>query len=85
MNLVHLGLSNKSFSGRIPPHLGNLSKLQYLDLSANYLSGHVPSEIGMLADLNFLDLSFNELSGDITEKHFAGLAKLKYLNLYGIL
>lgn len=35
-NLRHLDLSHSSFSGMIPPTLGNLSRLRHLDLRTSY-------------------------------------------------
>ncbi|KAJ1275979.1 hypothetical protein BS78_05G178700 [Paspalum vaginatum] len=82
-SLVVLDISENHLSGAIPPGLGQLASLSTLYLSRNNLSGHVPSEIGMLSNLTDLDLSSNKLNGDITEKHFATLAKLKSLQMYG--
>lgn len=36
------GLNNNSFTGPIPPTIGNLTNLTWLDLSDNQLSGLIP-------------------------------------------
>ncbi|KAJ9182692.1 hypothetical protein P3X46_006657 [Hevea brasiliensis] len=64
-NLVTLNLSNNSFHGNIPSHIGNLSKLNILDFSVNEISGSIPQEIGMLNSLTYVDLSNNFLTGTI--------------------
>ncbi|XP_021672287.2 MDIS1-interacting receptor like kinase 2 [Hevea brasiliensis] len=64
-NLVTLNLSNNSFHGNIPSHIGNLSKLKILDFSVNEISGSIPQEIGMLNSLTYIDLSDNFLTGTI--------------------
>ncbi|KAJ9182691.1 hypothetical protein P3X46_006656 [Hevea brasiliensis] len=64
-NLVKLNLSNNSFHGNIPSHIGNLSKLKILDFSVNEISGSIPQEIGMLNSLTYIDLSDNFLTGTI--------------------
>ncbi|KAG8658164.1 hypothetical protein MANES_03G125400v8 [Manihot esculenta] len=64
-NLVKLNLSNNSFHGNIPSHIGNLSKLNILDFSVNELSGPIPQEFGMLNSLIYVDLSNSFLTGTI--------------------
>ena len=66
--LVHLDVSNCSFSGTVPKHLFNFSNLQVLDMSMNELTGELPAEA--FADvqdssLSFLSLHTNKLSGNI--------------------
>ncbi len=60
-----IGLSFNSLSGRIPPELGNLSKLEYLWLDYNQLNGNIPEELGNLTNLEVLSLIENNLSGSI--------------------
>ncbi len=47
--VITLNLNNNELSGRIPPELGNLTRLQTLYLYSNDLSGPIPVEIGDLA------------------------------------
>lgn len=64
-NLISLQLQYNSFTGKIPPELGLLTKLNYLFLLNNKLSGLIPTEIGNLENLIMLSLSTNQLSGSI--------------------
>ena len=54
---------NNSFTGFIPPSLGNISNLVHMSLSANNLRGQIPKEIGNLSNLKILRLTKNQLSG----------------------
>ena len=60
-----LDLSNNNLTGRIPPELGALSKLQYLWLQANGLTGSIPPELGSPASLTRVYLAQNRLTGPI--------------------
>ncbi|KAF8667147.1 hypothetical protein HU200_053335 [Digitaria exilis] len=75
-SLTHLYLSNMNFSGRVPPQLGNLTKLVHLDIHNSYdtfpyssdvswLAGPFPDELGNLTMLETLDMSFNNIEGMI--------------------
>ncbi|XP_042973807.1 MDIS1-interacting receptor like kinase 2-like isoform X2 [Carya illinoinensis] len=63
--LISFQIQNNHFTGEIHPHIGLLTKLNYLYLYNNQLSGSIPSEVGNLKDLMELDLSTNRLSGYI--------------------
>ncbi|XP_047965170.1 receptor-like protein 33 [Salvia hispanica] len=82
-----IDLSSNSFSGTIPPSVGNLKILKYLNLSHNSLTGHIPSSLGNMSQLESLDLSTNKLEGEIPGKltRLTFLAKLNLLmiNLVG--
>ena len=67
-------------SGRIPPELGSLSKLEELRLWDNRLNGEIPEELGHLSNLEYLALHDNQLSGKIPEK-LRRLSNLRWLVL----
>ena len=56
-------LLGNGLTGRIPPGLTNLAKLQSLKLRWNKLTGTIPASIGRM--LSYLDLSANELTGPV--------------------
>lgn len=74
---VPLGLT-----GRIPPEIGNLDRLQVLSLTHNRLTGPIPSEIASPSGLRWLDLSDNALEGPVPPE-IAGLPALRGLHLGG--
>ena len=78
--VVTLNLDANGLSGRIPPELGNLTRLQTLDLGSNDLSGPIPSELGNLAELATLGLGNNRLAGGVPPE-LGNLTKLQTLNL----
>jgi Leucine-rich repeat (LRR) protein len=49
-----VSLQNNNISGKIPPELGFLPKLQTLDLSNNRFSGDIPVSIDQLSSLQYL-------------------------------
>ncbi|EYU28103.1 hypothetical protein MIMGU_mgv1a001115mg [Erythranthe guttata] len=52
-------------SGKIPPHLGNLSFLVSLDMSGNSFHGNLPHDLAKLKRLRFISLSSNKFGGEI--------------------
>lgn len=47
-------LQNNNITGRLPPELGALPRLQTLDLSNNRFSGRVPNTLGRITTLRYL-------------------------------
>jgi len=60
-----LNLPGLSLSGKLPPHLSNLTFLHSLDLSNNTFHGQIPTHFAHLSLLNVIHLSSNNLSGTI--------------------
>ncbi|KAL0833871.1 hypothetical protein Bca101_085760 [Brassica carinata] len=60
-----LSLQSNNISGKIPPEIGLLPKLQTLDLSNNRFSDEIPVSVEHLSSLQYLDLSYNNLSGPV--------------------
>mmetsp|Transcript_4594 Transcript_4594/g.7950 ORF Transcript_4594/g.7950 Transcript_4594/m.7950 type:complete len:1277 (+) Transcript_4594:628-4458(+) len=66
--LVHLDISNCSFSGSVPGHLFNLPQLEVLDMNMNNLSGELPADAiasAQSSKLKFLSLHSNNITGPI--------------------
>ncbi len=63
--VTRLQLGANGLAGRLPPELGDLSRLGTLDLARNSLSGSIPAELGKLAELRYLVLNDNGLTGSI--------------------
>ena len=81
-NLLTLDLSNNSFYGTIPIHIGNLSKMiTILELGSNYFTGLIPHQLGLLTSLISLTLASNHLRGSIPPT-IANLRNLTTLYLY---
>ncbi|KAK9747718.1 hypothetical protein RND81_02G011200 [Saponaria officinalis] len=62
--LKDLDLFSVSFSGELPPSIGNLASLERLELMNCNLTGLIPSSLGNLTKLSHLDLSNNYFVGD---------------------
>nr|CAB3463658.1 unnamed protein product [Digitaria exilis] len=84
-SLTHLYLSNMNFSGRVPPQLGNLTKLVHLDIHNSYDSFPYSSDVSWLAGLHtleYLDMTFVNLSAAVDWVHSVNtLPNLRVLNL----
>ncbi|CAN0925278.1 Probable inactive leucine-rich repeat receptor-like protein kinase At3g03770 [Linum grandiflorum] len=78
--LVHLLLSNNSFSGQVPSQFGRLSQLQHLDLSLNNLQGTPPSSLFSLPSISYLNLASNMLSGSLPT-HLSCSSKLGFVDI----
>nr|CAN68980.1 hypothetical protein VITISV_004150 [Vitis vinifera] len=69
--VISISLNSNSFSGGIPPSIGNLSKLYWLDLADNQLTGTIPISNGSTPGLDKLThtkhllLESNRLTGSI--------------------
>ncbi|KAM4113365.1 hypothetical protein ACJW30_05G215500 [Castanea mollissima] len=78
--LQYLNLEGNKFSGSIPEHFLNISKILTLDISDNRLSGSIPNAIGKAFDLRILLLRGNRLSGTIPTQ-LCQLTKISLMDL----
>ena len=65
VRIAWLDLPDAGLTGRIPPSLGGLSRLEVLGLNGNRLTGGIPPEIVAIPGLRFLHLERNRLTGTI--------------------
>lgn len=80
LHALHIGASGKLFSGRIPPALGSLTKLEVLSLAGDGLTGSIPPELAQLSHLKELHLDINQLTGPIPPE-LGNLSELIILGL----
>jgi Leucine-rich repeat (LRR) protein len=76
-SLIELDLSNNSFSGKVPPSIGNLSQLEILDFQRNHLIGTIPTELNMLANLKRLFVNDNNFIGKLLPHNICFSGKLE--------
>lgn len=79
LQYLYLGYYN-TFSGGIPPEIGNLLNLIRFDVAYTGLSGRVPPELSKLQNLDTLFLQVNNFSGVLTPE-LGYLKSLKSLDL----
>ena len=65
VRIAWLDLSEAGLTGRIPPTLGDLSRLEVLALNGNRLTGAIPPEIAAIPGLRHIHLEHNRLTGAI--------------------
>lgn len=80
-SLQELRISNTTFSGPLPPSLGNLSFLSTLDLSWSNFFGPLPPTLANLSQLTYLDLSNNFFNGTVPHDLVHSSGNLSTLDL----
>uniref|UniRef100_A0A0D9YMK0 Leucine-rich repeat-containing N-terminal plant-type domain-containing protein n=1 Tax=Oryza glumipatula TaxID=40148 RepID=A0A0D9YMK0_9ORYZ len=80
-SLAVLELSYNQFSGRIPPGLGNCSRLRVLNAGHNSLRGILPDELFNATSLECLSFPNNNLQGTLEGENVIKLGKLATLDL----
>ncbi|KAJ4717300.1 Leucine-rich receptor-like protein kinase family protein [Melia azedarach] len=80
-SLTILDFSDNDFVGRVPPGLGNCSKLQTFRAGFNFLSGSLPDDIFAATSLEEISLPVNQLSRGISNS-VVNLTSLSILELY---
>ena len=78
--VIRLDYSDLDLTGKIPPEIRYLFKLEILDLSNNRITGSIPEEVFDLRNLNRLYLYQNKLTGTIST-WIGQLDSLQYLHL----
>ncbi|KAI7729360.1 hypothetical protein M8C21_018507 [Ambrosia artemisiifolia] len=79
-NLTVLDASYNSFTGEIPPSIGDSSSLQFVDFTSNYFSGNLPDSLTNLTELKVFLAPFNPLAGPLPEQ----IGHLKNLQIFRI-
>ncbi|XP_024027032.1 LRR receptor-like serine/threonine-protein kinase HSL2 [Morus notabilis] len=80
--LTHLSLGyNPLNQCRLPPEIGNLTKLENIVISNSGLVGTIPETIGNLISLKNLDFSNNRLHGEIPDR-IGELRSVEQIELY---
>jgi hypothetical protein len=75
-----IDFSCNNFTGKIPPEIGNLSKIKALNLSHNSLTEPIPPTFWNLKEIESLDLSYNKLDGEIPPQ----LIELFFLEVFNV-
>nr|TKW02537.1 hypothetical protein SEVIR_8G248400v2 [Setaria viridis] len=83
-SLTYLDLSNLNFGGRVPPQLGNLTKLKYLNINQPFSYASDVSWLANLHSLEHLDMSTVDLSAAVDWVHWVNtLPNSRVLDLSG--
>ena len=64
--LRRISLWECQLTGKIPPEIGNLEKMEYLEIGENpELTGPIPPSLGNLSEAKWINLSYCDLTGNI--------------------
>lgn len=80
--VVKLSLSGNRLAGRLPPEIGELTKLRELRLDTSEMAGPLPEQIGDMASLAHLDLTNSGLFGPLP-RSITGLDSVTVLRMDG--
>ncbi|CAB9503962.1 Leucine Rich Repeat [Seminavis robusta] len=80
-NFLYLYLTKNGLSGRLPPELGLLTKLEVLNVATNSIRGTIPSQIGLMTSLKELLMDYNELTGEVPTE-IGELTRLEYFYVH---
>jgi Leucine-rich repeat (LRR) protein len=84
-NIKWISMEDNSFTGTLPPSIGNATTLIWLNLwrqNGRGFGGQIPKEIGKLKNLNKLNLAINNFTGEIPND-IGKLVKLSNVDLSG--
>ncbi|KAJ6333343.1 hypothetical protein OIU77_009250 [Salix suchowensis] len=79
-HITSLVVRDSDLSGRLPPDLAKLTRVQTIDFTRNYLNGTIPEEWASMKKLHFISLTANRLSGNIPG-YLGNFTALTYLSL----